>query len=81
MKIKASTQRIVVDPRILLGKPVIRGTRIPVYVILDLLGEGLTIREIQREYPDLSEDDLLACMKYAACLARFEEPVAALQHA
>ena len=76
-----TTDRVVVDPKILLGKPVIRGTRIPVYVILDLLGEGCAFREIQAQYSDLTKDDILACMKYAARLARFEEPAMASRHA
>ena len=71
---------IVTDPQVLMGKPVIRGTRIPVYVVLDLLGEGLAIRAIQRQYPDLTKADILACMKYAARLADFEELTAASRH-
>lgn len=81
MKRARANDRVVVNPQILMGKPVIRGTRIPVYVVLDLLGEGLTIREIQQQYPDLTKDDILACMKYAARLAQFEELTAASRHA
>lgn len=58
--------RIVVDPRILAGKPVIRGTRIPVYLILDMLGAGADIDEILRQYPQLSRDDVLAAISYAS---------------
>ena len=81
MRTNGRGDRIVVDPQILTGKPVIRGTRIPVYVVLDLLSEGLTLRAIQHQYPDLTKDDLLACMKYASRLAHFEELVAAPRHA
>ena len=81
MKQTKANHRIVVNPQILMGKPVIQGTRIPVYVVLDLLGEGLTIRDIQHQYPDLTKGDILACMKYAARLAHFEELTAASRHA
>jgi uncharacterized protein (DUF433 family) len=74
-------ERIFVTPQVMMGKPVVRGTRIPVYVVLDLLSEGLTIRDIQHQYPDLTKDDVLACMKYGARLAHFEELTAAPRHA
>jgi uncharacterized protein (DUF433 family) len=66
-------ERIEINPKIMLGKPVIRGTRIPVYVVLNLLGEGYRIEEILKEYPDLSNEDILACLKFAAQFANFEE--------
>lgn len=65
--------RIEVNPKIMLGKPVIRGTRIPVYVILNLLGEGYDIEDIIKEYPDLSREDILASLKFAAQFANFKE--------
>lgn len=80
MKRLKKNGHVVVNPRIMLGKPVVKGTRIPVYVVLDLLGEGLNIREIRRQYPDLTKDDILACMRYAARLAAFEELPAATRH-
>ncbi len=58
--------RIVVDPKIMGGKPVIKGTRIPVYFILELLSNGWSIDDILREYPYLSREDILAAIKYAA---------------
>lgn len=76
-----SRTRIVVNPHILMGKPVVQGTRIPIYVVLDLLGEGLSIQDIRHQYPDLTKDDILACMKYGARLAHFEELTAAPRHA
>ncbi len=48
------------------GKPVIKGTRIPVYFILELLSNGWSIDDILREYPYLSREDILAAIKYAA---------------
>lgn len=65
----AWSERIVVDPEILAGKPVIRGTRIAVEFVLDLLAAGQTEREILYEYPGLTHEDLLACLSYASYLA------------
>ncbi|MBI2173520.1 MAG: DUF433 domain-containing protein [Candidatus Aenigmarchaeota archaeon] len=65
--------RIDIDPKIMVGKPVIKGTRIPVYVILNLLGEGYTFEEIIKDYPDLTKEDILAALKFAAHFAEFEE--------
>ena len=59
------------------GKPVIKGTRIPIYVVLNLLAGGLGEEEILREYPDLTKEDILACLEYAARLA--EEEVGVLE--
>ena len=58
--------RIAVDPAILTGKPVIKGTRIAVEFILELLAEGWTHDEVLRNYPSLTSDDLLATLHYAA---------------
>ena len=57
----------------MMGRPVIRGTRIPVYVILNLLAEGYNHREIIQEYPDITVPDILAAIKYAAKITHFEE--------
>ncbi len=65
-------ERIIVDPEIMHGKPVIKGTRIPVYVVLNLLAGGMSEEEVLKEYPDLTRDDLLACLEYAARLAEEE---------
>ena len=62
-------QRIVRNPEILLGKPVIRGTRIPVYIILELVAAGLSIEQIVDDYPDLTELDVRAAVAYAALQA------------
>ena len=58
--------RITTDPGILGGKPVIKGTRVSVEFVIDLLGRGWTTEQILREYDQLSEDDLQACLAYAA---------------
>ncbi|MFA4829686.1 MAG: DUF433 domain-containing protein [Thermodesulfovibrionales bacterium] len=65
-------ERISVDKNIMHGKPCIRGTRIPVYLILDLLAGGSTIKDILDDYPDITEEDIRACVEYAAMLAREE---------
>lgn len=64
--------RITVDPETLGGKPVIKGTRIPVYLILDLIATGLTIDKILEEYPELTRDDIQASLTYASKLLRRE---------
>jgi uncharacterized protein (DUF433 family) len=64
--------RITIDPEIMHGKPVIRNTRIPVYIVLNLLAGGLRPEEILKEYPDLAREDILACLEYAAELAQEE---------
>ena len=65
--------RIQSNPKIMMGKPVIKGTRIPVYVILNLLAQGQTARMIQKEYPDVTKDDIVAVMRFAASVTNFEE--------
>ncbi len=58
--------RITVDPKIMLGKPVIRGTRITVEAVLRKLSQKLSVQEIIKEYPGLTEEDILAALHYAA---------------
>lgn len=58
--------RIVVDPEVLVGKPVIKGTRLSVPFILGLLASGATEEEVLGEYEDLSRDDIQACLLFAA---------------
>jgi uncharacterized protein (DUF433 family) len=58
-------ERIIVNPEILAGKPVIRGTRIAVGLILELLAAGQTDAEIIENYPGLTRDDVLACRRAA----------------
>ncbi len=59
-------ERITVDPKILVGKPVIKGTRIAVEFLLELLAEGWTHDQIIKNYPRLSADDIQAALHYAA---------------
>lgn len=59
-------RRIVVDPKVLVGKPVIRGTRLSVQYILGLLASGASEDEILSEYDGLSKDDIQACLLFAA---------------
>jgi len=63
-------ERISVDPAICGGKPCIKGTRIWVSLILDLLANGATETEIRSEYPQLKRDDVLAAIAYGAERAR-----------
>jgi len=58
--------RIIVDPKIMVVKPIIKGTRIPVEQVLRLLGQGLTPEQILKDYPHLTKDDILAALIYAA---------------
>ncbi|MGA9033778.1 MAG: DUF433 domain-containing protein, partial [Sulfuricaulis sp.] len=69
------TDRIEVNPKIMLGKPVIRGTRIPVELILRKLGEGATEADLLDAYPDLTRDDVRAAMAYAADTLAHEETI------
>jgi uncharacterized protein (DUF433 family) len=59
-------QRISIDPKVMAGKPVIRGTRIPVELIVRMLAQGITEADILREYPRLQPDDIRAALAYAA---------------
>jgi uncharacterized protein (DUF433 family) len=66
-------ERIVVDPRIMLGKPVIRGTRIPVKLLVRMVGQGIPENEILREYPQLTIDDIRSALTYAADVVSSED--------
>jgi uncharacterized protein (DUF433 family) len=65
--------RIVVDPRILVGKPVVKGTRLAVEFIIDLLAQGWTEAEIVRNYPGLTREDIQACLGYASAALKAEK--------
>lgn len=67
--------RITSTPEILKGKPCIANTRIPVSLILGFLAAGSTVDNIIAEYPDLTADDIAACLDYARALADFEVAV------
>ena len=63
-------KRISVDPNICFGKPCIRGTRIWVSLVLDLLANGTTIEEVLAEYPQLAKEDIHAAIAYGAEMSR-----------
>ena len=65
--------RIVVDPKVLVGKPIIKGTRISVEFVIDLLARGWTAEQILKEYDHLTGDGIRACLTYAAELVQEEE--------
>jgi len=62
-----------VNPKVLGGKPVIRGTRIPVYLILELLSAGYDFKRIMEAYPTLKEEDVKAAVEYATKIVKNEE--------
>ena len=66
---------IVSAPEILRGRPRIKGTRIPVSVILGHMAAGQTQQDIIAEYPDLTTDQIAACLDYARALSEFEVEV------
>jgi uncharacterized protein (DUF433 family) len=68
-------QHIVSDPEILRGKPRIKGTRIPVGLVLGYLAAGKTSADILAEFPDLSSQQIAACLDYARELSEFEAVV------
>jgi uncharacterized protein (DUF433 family) len=63
-------KRISIDPDVCFGKPCIRRHRIWVSMILDLLASGMTMEQILDEYPQLSREDILACVAYGAEMSR-----------
>jgi uncharacterized protein (DUF433 family) len=64
-------ERIISDPQVLRGKPCIKGTRIPAALILGYLASGRGAEIILREFPDLTQADIAACLDYARDLAEF----------
>lgn len=66
-------ERVVTNPNIQHGKPCIKGTRTPIYVILEALSLGMTPDEIKAEYPPLTDEDIKAALVFAALLANEEE--------
>ena len=70
--------RIVIDPEILCGKPVVKGTRLAVEFVVDLLAQGWTAADVLKNYPGVTQDDILACLAYASALLHAEKvyPVA-----
>lgn len=70
-----TTERIEVDPAVMMGKPVIRGTRITVEMILRKLAEGATEDDLREDYPQLTSDDIRAAIAYGAASVAHEEVV------
>jgi uncharacterized protein (DUF433 family) len=66
----ALLNRITINPNVCFGKPTIRGTRIWVSLVLDMLAEGMTIEEVLEEYPHLTADDIRAAIAYGAEMSR-----------
>lgn len=66
-------ERIITDYKIMLGKPVIKGTRITVELVLRKLAEGATHQDVILMYPHLVSDDIFACMQYAADIVAKED--------
>ena len=67
--------RIIIDPEIQGGKPVIKGTRVPVEVIVGALAGGMTIEEVCKEYR-INKEEVLACLKYATEVLAEEKVIA-----
>ena len=65
--------RITIDPNILVGKPVVKGTRLAVEFIIDLLAQGWTEKDILRNYPSLNQEDIQACLRYASSVLKSEK--------
>ena len=65
--------RISIDPDICHGKPCIKGTRIPVYLILEMLEYGMSFHDVIEEYPHITEEDIKACLHFARILVDKEE--------
>ena len=56
-------ERIIINPAIMTGKPIIKGTRIPVDMIVRLIAQGMTLQEILEDYPQLTKDDIKAALE------------------
>lgn len=63
---------ITIDPKVMCGKPCFRGTRIPVYLVLERLADGESVDQVLKAYPDLTPEHMAAAFRYAADLAREE---------
>lgn len=70
--------RIIIDPEICNGRPVVKGTRIPVQTVLEFLSAGDTVDDVLEEYPSLTREDVLACMDWATRLMGNHFQIAAL---
>lgn len=73
MREKSLLRRIVVNPKIMLGKPVIKGTRLPVEIIVEKIAYGADLNDLKKDYPFLKRDDVRAALLYAAKRLAHEE--------
>ena len=67
------SERIVIDPAILDGKPIVKGTRLSVEFIIDLLSQGWSEMDILGNYPGVTREDVLACLAYASSILHAEK--------
>ena len=65
-------KRITIDPEVCHGKPTVRGSRLMVATVLELMASDMTVEEILADYPALEVADIKACLQYAAMLAKFQ---------
>lgn len=65
-------ERITIDPKVLVGKPVIKGTRLSVEFIIGLLSQGWSESEVLRNYPGITSEDIKACLAYAEDILKSE---------
>ncbi|MHA1308979.1 MAG: DUF433 domain-containing protein [Candidatus Heimdallarchaeota archaeon] len=65
--------RIEINPKIQGGKPVIKNTRIPIYIILQMIADGATFKQIIKEYPKLTEEDIRAAVEYSIYILNYPE--------
>jgi uncharacterized protein (DUF433 family) len=66
-------ERITIDPSVLVGKPIVKGTRISVEFVIDLLARGWTTSDVLREYDHLKPEDVQACLAYAGDVLKSEK--------
>jgi uncharacterized protein (DUF433 family) len=66
-------ERIIIDPKILVGKPVIKGTRLAVEFIVELMAQDWSESEILRNYPGITHEDIAACLMYATNILKAEK--------
>ncbi|MFO1238384.1 MAG: DUF433 domain-containing protein [Alphaproteobacteria bacterium] len=69
---EAAAQRIILDPAVVAGKPIIAGTRISVEFILDLLAQGWSEADVLENYPHITREDIIACIAYARDIVKSE---------
>lgn len=73
-------ERIVIDPNVLTGKPVIRGTRPAVEFVVDLLAQGWTEMQIRENFPGITAENIRACLQYASDVVKSERVYPVVDH-